>query len=143
MEAVSTLTAAAVESIRSAGVCSVENVMVHPTLTSQPSIDNGYKAPASGAVKFIGFATNLDKGEPLGSFTLLLVGPQHVFGVPSSTGLERPDVASHFNHPALSKAGYQVDASLKNVIPGTYQMWMRAADGVVCPTHQRLIVQGA
>lgn len=138
-EVVTGLQASAIDGMPAIGVCSVENVAIHPALTPQSPVDNVYKAPAGSTVKFIGFATDQPKGIPLPTFTLLLVG-QQVWGASGQTGLDRPDVATYFKKPALAPAGYQLDVSLSKLPAGRYQMWLRTSEGVLCPTHQALLI---
>lgn len=133
------LTLATIAASPTIGVCSVENVAVHPGLESQPAKDNKFKAPLGSTVKFIGFATDQNKGEPLTSFTLLLVGEQ-VWGVSGRSGLERPDVAEYFKKPALAPSGYHLDAGLAKIPAGAYTLWLRNEAGAACPTHQTLVV---
>lgn len=118
-------------------VCSVEAIASIPGGSPQPAVNNTYAATPDGNVKLIGFATDVDKGEPLSRFTLLLAGDQ-VYGVQAAAGLERPDVAQYFKKPGLLMSGFQADFSLKGVPTGEYSIMLRADEGVICPTHQKL-----
>ena len=128
---------AALEALPVRATCSVETVVALPGGSPQPAVNNTHAAALNGDVKLIGFATDSDKGEPLAQFTLLLAGAQ-VFAVQASSGLERPDVAEFFKKPGLLKSGFQADVSLKGVPAGEYLILLRAGEGPVCPTHQKL-----
>ena len=132
-------TLAALQALPNQAACSVEAVVALPAGSLQPAVNNTYTAALNGDIKFIGFAADVDKGEPLARFTLLLAGRQ-VFGVQAASGLERPDVGEYFKKPGLLKSGFQADISLKGVPAGEYLIMLRADDGPVCPTHQKLKV---
>lgn len=137
LEPVPGLQASAIETLPAIRVCSVENVAIHPALAPQSPVENLYRAPLGATVKFIGFATDQAKGQPLSNFTLLLVGEQ-VYGAAGQTGLDRPDVAAYFKKPTLAPSGYQLDGALSKLPAGRYTLWLRSAEGAICPTHQSL-----
>lgn len=125
------------EALPTIGTCSVEGVAVLPSGNAQASVKNIYSAAADADLKFIGFATNKDKGEPLARFNIILTHGQ-TYSVAAESGLERPDVADFFKKPGLLKSGFQADVSLKGIPAGEYVIMLREGDGPICPTHQKI-----
>lgn len=79
--------------------------------------------------------------KPAGSFRLVLKGADQAFAIPATTGVPRPDVASHFKNDALSAAGFNLTTSLNPVPVGTYSIWLvYDADGTLkyCDTAKQL-----
>lgn len=131
------LTAAALAAMPSRGTCSIDTVVALPGDKPQPAVNNTFTVALNADVKFIGFATDSDKGEPLGRFTLLLSADQ-TFTAQAAAGLERQDVADFFKKPGLLKAGFHADLSLKGVPAGEYTIILRDGDGPLCQTHHKL-----
>lgn len=62
--------------------------------------------------------------KPAGAFRLVLKGAEQAFAIPASTGVARPDVASHFKNDALATAGFNLTTGLNPVPAGTYALWL-------------------
>jgi hypothetical protein len=127
----------ALEALPTIGTCSVECLAVLPNGNAQASVKNTYSVAADAEVKFIGFAANKNKGEPLARFNIILTYGQ-VYAAAAESGLERPDVVDFFKKPGLLKSGFQAEVSLKGIPPGEYVIMLGEGDGPVCPTHQKV-----
>jgi hypothetical protein len=93
-------------------------------------------------VKFEGWAANIAAGTTPEAVYIELEGPAP-FYLKASTGIKRPDVATAFNKPSVTEAGWIAFADLSALAAGSYKMRMiqlTAAAGWVCETKPVLIL---
>lgn len=89
---------------------------------SLDSVDGNYAAQVTlskgKAHVFRGWLEN-NQQKPAGEFQFVLAGTQD-FGIPAATGVQRPDVASGQNNPALANAGFNFSVNLDSLPSGDY-----------------------
>ena len=79
-----------------------------------------------------------------GNFEIVLTSPAQNFNFPAATGLPRQDVADTQAKPGLLNSGYETVMSLKNVLPGRYEITMTAPFNngtAVCGTGKFIVIR--
>ena len=90
---------------------------------------------------FVGWAGN-GKGQAANGFLLVLKGSQS-YSVPLAMNVARPDVAKALSSDGMANSGYQVNASLSGVAPGSYHIAIVDPADVsnTCDTSRDIAVQ--
>ena len=92
------------------------------TLNGQPPAATSLFEAGSSAA--LGGWTGNGAGQQAQGFYLVLKGATQSYSTPVQTGIERSDVASSLNAPALANSGYVLNISLKDVAAGDYAMYL-------------------
>ena len=93
-------------------------------------------------VKFEGWAANIAAGTTPEAVYIELEGPAP-FYLKAHTGIKRLDVASAFNKPSVTEAGWIALADLSALTAGSYKMriiQVTAAAGLICETKPIMIL---
>lgn len=99
--------------------------------------------PHAGTATFTGWAADGDAGKVPAGVQLVLKGTQD-YAVNAATGMSRPDVAAANHKPALTSAGFSVNADLSAVAPGQYSvvlLFSASGKHFQCATPHKLTVQ--
>lgn len=96
---------------------------------------------AGTSALFVGWAGN-GKGQAANGFLLVLKGSQS-YSVPLAMNVARPDVAKALSSDGMANSGYQVNASLSGVAPGSYHIAIVDPVDVsnTCDTSRDIVVQ--
>lgn len=119
----------------SAGGCALDGV------NDQPAQD-AIKVADKARLKLAGWAGNVATGTIPPETFIELEGAGRAY-VKVSQGLQRLDVASHFNKPGLANAGWGALVDMSQLPAGQYKLHIvqiEGQSGLICDTHRVLIL---
>jgi hypothetical protein len=97
-------------------------------------------------VSLTGWAADSVTGTVPKEVFLEIDGPAKSY-IQAATGISRPDVASHFNKPALGTAGWSAAANLGSLPSGTYVLRViqlsGSSVGALCDPHRVIVLNSA
>jgi hypothetical protein len=97
---------------------------------------------ADGEARFVGWVSDPSRRVPQ-SFKIVLVGANATYAVDAKADRPRPDVARTLKSGALANAGFNVMTSLRDIVPGQYDVGLfmdAGGKGAYCTTPAKVAV---
>jgi hypothetical protein len=76
----------------------------------------------SSTARLAGWAADMVGPSVPGTVMVIFEGPSVTYAVRATRGTKRPDVATQFNNPIFTDAGFDAAVSFANVAPGSYRI---------------------